>query len=130
MQVDLASSKTLVLDTRPLAASLKSEELDALWADPAVRERVAQSGASSREVFAAKPRCELIREEQRSNVDAIDLGEFRGHHWSLFVQALRPPANVSESHAVWDFPRKAYMRALLQVLALRNLVDASESEAT
>jgi len=127
-QVDLASSKMLHLDTRPLEASLLDEELEALWADEEVREEMERNGVLTSRAFASTPRSALVSEERRRNIDAIDLGEFRGHHWSLFVQALRPPPEVSETHAIWNFPRKAYMRALLQVLALRNLVDAQESE--
>lgn len=127
-QVDLSSSKMLHLDTRPLEASLLDEELEALWADEEVREEMERNGVSTSRAFASTPRSALVSEERRRNIDAIDLGEFRGHHWSLFVQALRPPPEVSETHAIWNFPRKAYMRALLQVLALRNLVDAQESE--
>lgn len=128
-QVDLSSSKTMLLDTRPLDATLTTGELDALWSDTQVREQVEKGGVTSREAFATTPRSELVPMAQRKNIDAIDLGEFRGHHWSLFVQALRPPASVSETHAVWNFPRKAYIRALLQVLALRNLIDANEGGA-
>jgi len=124
-QVDLANTKTLFLDRRPLSASLSAEEIDALWADEEVRGVMAKNSVDTKEAFASTPRRNLIRAEHRSNLDAIDLGEFRGHHWSLFTQALRPPTEISEVHAVWDFPRKAYMRALLQVLALRTLVDAS-----
>jgi hypothetical protein len=61
----------------------------------------------------------------------VDLGEFKGHHWNPFVQALRPPPELSKVHAVWDFPRKAFMRALIQVLAFHNLVrhvDLGETE--
>ncbi len=123
-QVDLANSKTLHLDRRPLNASLRADELEELWSDLTVRAAMKKNGVEDFATFSNVPRCELVKPEHRSHIDAIDLGEFRGHHWSLFRQALRPPPEVSETHAVWSFPRKAYMRALLQVLALRNLVDA------
>lgn len=129
-QVDLGGSKALLLDERPLSASLHTEEIETLWADEDVRAAVSDGGVSSVEEFASRPRCELISKEDRGNIDVVDLGEFRGHHWSLFRQAFRPPAEVSEEHAVWGFPRKAYMRALLQVLALRNLIDVLERSAT
>ncbi len=128
-QVDLANTKTLHLDRRPLAASLLPEEIDTIWEDSEVRESLSASGIASKHALSETPRCDLIEAEARSNIDAIDLGEFRGHHWSLFRQALRPPPEMSETHAEWNFPRKAYMRALLQVLALRNLVDHCQGEA-
>ena len=127
-QVDLAGSKSLHIDNRPLSATLREDELDTLWAAPEVRRAMDENQVTDRESFAAMPRNELIRKEHRSNIDAIDLGEFRGHHWSLFRQALRPSPEISETHAVWNFPRKAYMRALVQVLALRNLVDMQSGE--
>ncbi len=125
-QVDLAGSKTMHLDSRPLSESLTSEELDTLWEDEEVRAAMRESEVPSREAFASTPRSQLVASDARDNLDAIDLGEFRGHHWSLFVQALRPPEDVTSKHASWPFPRKAYMRALLQLLALRNLVDVGE----
>ncbi|MCP4447617.1 MAG: hypothetical protein GY811_20100 [Myxococcales bacterium] len=127
-QVDLASSKSLHLDTRPLGDSLTVDELDTLWADPGVCVAMEQNGICSRERFATAPRSELIGARHRSNIDTVDLGEFRGHHWSLFRQALRPPPEISEVHAEWEFPRKAYMRALVQLLALRNLVDMQDGD--
>ena len=129
-QVDLANTKTLHLDRRALSASLSSEEIEELWNDRDLRTVMEKNEIDSKARFADTPRSELIRPEHRSHIDAIDLGEFRGHHWSLFKQALRPPPELSEKHAVWDFPRKAYMRALLQVLALRNLVENCQSEGT
>ena len=127
-QVDLAGSKTLHLDRRALEASLTAEELGALWADGEVRAILQRNGVETPEQLAQTPRCELIKAEHRSNLDAVDLGEFRGHHWSLFQQALRPPPEVSRKHATWKFPRKAYMRALVQLLALRNLADLYTAE--
>ena len=122
-QVDLANTKTLHLDRRPLADSLSAAEIADLWADDELRDVLARNQVTSVEALAETPRRELIEPANRANVDAIDLGEFRGHHWSLFEQALRPPAELSSTHAVWSFPRKAYMRALLQVMALHNLVS-------
>ncbi len=127
-QVDLANTKTLHLDRRPLVASLLPEEINAIWEDSEVREYLSANGIANKQVLSETPRCDLVEAEARSNIDAIDLGEFRGHHWSLFRQALRPPPEMSETHAQWNFPRKAYMRALLQVLALRNLVDHCQGE--
>ncbi len=121
-QVELGNTKLPQLDTRPLAASLTDAEIDALWSDPRVRAQVARSGVTTRDQLAHRPRRELVRFEHRDNLDAIDLGEIRGHHWNTFVQALRPPADVSTEHAVWTFPRKAYMRALVQTMALHQLI--------
>ncbi len=125
-QVDLANTKSPMLDRRPLAASLTEGELDDLWADPELREILSDYGVTSRDALAHTPRCDLVPADRRRHIDAIDLGEFKGHHWSLFVQALRPPPELSHEHAVWSFPRMAFMRALLQVLALYNLVGGGE----
>lgn len=129
-QVDLANSKTLHLDRRPLTESLSLAEVSELWDDEELRAILLDNGVADADTFGSTPRCELIAAERRKNIDAIDLGEFRGHHWSLFKQALRPPESVTSDHAVWSFPRKAYMRAMLQVVALRNLVDRTEAGAS
>jgi hypothetical protein len=128
-QVDLASTKTPLLDRRPLEESLTDEELAELWQDEELSSLMRAQGIASLGAFASAPRCDLLPPEQRRNIEPIDLGEFRGHHWSLFVQALRAPTELTTDHAVWDFPRKAFMRALLQVLALHNLVRASDPDA-
>lgn len=122
-QVELGNTKTPLIDRRPLSASLTDEELAALWEDEALRGQMKRNGIRSLEQLANTPRRDLIPTERCDNIDAIDLGEFKGHHWSPFIQALRPPPELSEEHAVWDFPRKAFMRALLQVLAFHNLVQ-------
>lgn len=130
-QVDLGATKLPLIDRRPLSASLTTAELEALWADEALRALLRRNGVRLLEELANRPRCDLIPPERCSNLDAIDLGEFKGHHWSTFAQALRPPPELSREHAVWEFPRKAFMRALLQVLAFRNLIEhASPPELT
>jgi len=126
-QVDLANTKTTLLDRRPLSASLTEEEISELWADEELAAIMRERGIQTLREFASTPRCDLIPADEATNIDAIDLGEFSGHHWSLFVQALRPPTELSEEFASWDFPRKAFMRALLQVLALHNLIRQSDA---
>ena len=121
-QVELGSTKTSLLDRRPLSETLTPAELEALWADDDLRAVLKSNGVRSFDELANRPRRDLVSPERAATIESVDLGEFRGHHWSLFVQALRPPPEVSTEHAVWDFPRKAFMRALLQVLALHNLV--------
>ena len=122
-QVDLANTKMPQLDRRPLSASLTAEETAMLWDDQELRPLLQRNGVRSLKALANTPRRRLVSAERWSNIDAIDLGEFKGHHWSLFVQALRPPRELSTEHAVWDFPRKAFMRAVLQVMALYNLLQ-------
>ena len=72
--------------------------------------------------FIETPRNKLFNNKNTHHIGAFDLGEIRGHHWSNMVQALRPPSSKKNNHAVWSFPRKAYMRALLQTMAFYNLV--------
>jgi len=125
-QVDLANTKSPLLDRRPLAVSLTADEIADLWADDDLAALMRSRGIDTLDAFARTPRRELFPPACCRNIESIDLGEFRGHHWSLFVQALRAPAELSTEHAVWEFPRKAFMRALLQVLALHNLLRQSD----
>ena len=120
-QVDLQHTKTPWLDTSPLSASLTREELTKLWDNPQVQNKVRSAGINSYQAFCSTPRANLLAPAQLEGLNAFDLGEFKGHHWSLFLQAFRPPEDVSKEFAVWQFPRKAFMRALLQTMALYNL---------
>lgn len=122
-QVDLQNTKTPWIDQSPLSATLLETEIRALWDDPQVRTKVAERGISSYESFRSSPRSDLISSQRLKNLKPYDLGEFKGHHWSLFHQAFRAPAELSKDYAVWDFPRKAYMRALLQTIALYRIVN-------
>jgi pimeloyl-ACP methyl ester carboxylesterase len=122
-QVELAGTKMPMLDRRPLSDSLTPEELEALWEDGRFRTVLRRNGIRSLDDLSNRPRRDLIPAARRTHIDAIDLGELRGHHWLPFIQALRPPPELSTTHAVWDFPRKALMRALLQTLAFHNLVS-------
>ncbi len=122
-QVDLQHTKTPWLDSSPLTASLTAEEVKILWDNPVIRDRVSALGVRSFEDFRSWPRSKLMDADAASNIGAFDLGEFKGHHWSLFLQAFRPPRETSADFAVWQFPRKAMMRALLQTFALYNLVQ-------
>jgi pimeloyl-ACP methyl ester carboxylesterase len=122
-QVDLQNTKTPWIDQSPLSATLLETEIRALWDDPQVRTKLAERGISSYESFRSTPRSDLISSQRLKNLKPYDLGEFKGHHWSLFHQAFRAPAELSKEYAVWDFPRKAYMRALLQTIALYRIVN-------
>ncbi|MBM4253483.1 MAG: hypothetical protein FJ146_16060 [Deltaproteobacteria bacterium] len=124
-QVDMQHTKSPWLDTSPLTASLTDEEMQILWDNPAIRERVTGLGVRSLEDFRTWPRSRLMDAEGANQIGAFDLGEFKGHHWSLFLQAFRPPREMSSEFAIWQFPRKAMMRALLQTFALYNLVQQS-----
>lgn len=125
-QVELPHTKSFLLDTRPLKESLTDKELDYLWGDPDLKGIFLKNGINSKEALSETPRKDLISRDNTSNINSIDLGEIKGHHWSLFVQALKPPKKISTKHAVWSFPKKAYMRALMQVMALYNLVNVVE----
>jgi hypothetical protein len=122
-QVDLQHTKTPWLDASPLTASLTMDEVQTLWDNPVIRDRVTALGVRSFEDFRTWPRGKLMDADAAANIGAFDLGEFKGHHWSLFLQAFRPPREISPDFAVWQFPRKAMMRALLQTFALYNLVQ-------
>ncbi len=122
-QVDLQHTKSPWLDQSPLTESLQAKEIAQLWDDPIIRGLLQKSGINSLESLKKTPRNQLIAPALRSNLDSIDLGEFKGHHWSLFLQAFRPPNTVSEEFATWNFPRKAFMRALLQTIALYQLAE-------
>ena len=121
-QVDLQHGKTPWLDQSPLSASLLPEELASLWGEDDIRKKMQASGITSLAQFSNTPRSELLGAAQWNHIRAYDLGEFKGHHWSLFHQAFRAPPDVSLDHAIWEFPRKAFMRALLQTIALYNVV--------
>jgi hypothetical protein len=122
-QVDLQNTKTPWIDQSPLSATLLETEIRTLWDDPQVRARVSEKGISSYESFRSSPRSDLVSSQRLKNFKPYDLGEFKGHHWSLFHQAFRAPPEISKDHAVWEFPRKAYMRALLQTIALYRIVN-------
>ncbi len=122
-QVDLQHTKTPWLDKSPLRDSLTAEELAYLWNQPDIRSKMQTEGIQTLEQFSTTPRSQLLRPQTWSNIHAYDLGEFKGHHWSLFWQAFRAPADVSNDYAIWEFPRKAFMKALLQTVALYNLVN-------
>lgn len=119
-QVELAHTKSPLLDERPLKDSLTENELKDLWNDPEMQEFYARNSISE-EMLIHASRNKLTAESSRKNIDSIDLGEIIGHHWSCFVQALRPPEKISTEFATWHFPRMAYMRALMQVMGLYNL---------
>ncbi|MEN9834072.1 MAG: hypothetical protein RL011_265 [Pseudomonadota bacterium] len=122
-QVDLQHTKSPWLDMSPLTTSLTDEEIQILWDNPVIRARVTALGASKIEDFRSWPRSKLMDADAAQHIGAFDLGEVKGHHWSLFLQAFRPPRETSPDFAVWQFPRKAMMRALLQTFALYNLVQ-------
>ena len=124
-QVELQHTKTPWLDKSPLTSTLTIEEIEKLWEAEDLHSKLVANGITTLEGFKTSPRSSLIRYENRSNICAYDLGEIKGHHWSLFHQAFRAPAEVSSEYAVWDFPRKAFMRAVLQTIGLYNLVAQS-----
>lgn len=120
-QVDLQHTKSPWVDGSPLANTLTGQELADLWNNSGLRSKLQQNGIASLSQLATSPRNRILRPETISNLNSFDLGEFKGHHWSLFLQAFRPSAEESEVFFQWNFPRKAFMRALLQTLALYNL---------
>ena len=122
-QVDLQHTKSPWLDETPLSASLTASEMATLWSQQPIRDKLRAGGVTSLEQFTATPRTQLFKPESWQNIRAYDLGEFKGHHWSLFHQAFRAPPEVSADYYVWEFPRKAFMRALLQTLALYNVIN-------
>ena len=124
-QVELQHSKSPWLDRSPLSASLTDQELRDIWGMDDVRARLQRNAIHTFEQFRTTPRGDLLRADERNNLHAFDLGEIKGHHWSLFLQAFRPPKDQGEAFYQWPFPRKAYMRALLQTMGLYNLINQS-----
>jgi len=120
-QVELGSTKSPMLDQRPLCESLTDDEVEDLFGDEELAGLWKRLGIESAQDLGERPRRELFPEQLCDNINAIDLGEIKAHHWSVFVQALRPPPELSDEHARWDFPRKAFMRALIQLLGFHNL---------
>jgi pimeloyl-ACP methyl ester carboxylesterase len=122
-QVDLQNTKTPWLDQSPLSTTLLGSEIKELWESPEIRNLVSENGIKSYESFRNTPRSDLVSGGRLKHLKPYDLGEFKGHHWSLFLQAFRAPPEISKDFAVWDFPRKAYMRALIQTMAFYRLVN-------
>lgn len=136
-QVELANTKSILLDRRSLADSLPYEDLKALLKfmnqnidrfRPHLVDEVFTDSQVNADFLFHSPRKELFKKEAVSNIKNIDLGEFRGHHWSLFVQAIKPPSQISQEFVYRDFPRQAFMRALLQVIAARHLAVLDQKE--
>lgn len=125
-QVDLEHTKTPWIDRNPLTTSLTSDEIQKLWETDDIQAKLMANGIKSLEQFRSTGRSKLLRPETIDHIHAYDLGEIKGHHWSLFHQAFRAPPATSNEFAVWDFPRKAFMRAMLQTVALYNLVSQGE----
>lgn len=122
-QVDLQHTKTPWLDKSPFSASLTTDELTKLWGQANVRAKLQANGIATLAQFASTPRDKLLRPDAWRNIRAYDLGEFKGHHWSLFHQAFRAPPEVAKDYYIWEFPRHAFMRALLQTMALYNVIN-------
>ncbi|MBQ49293.1 MAG: hypothetical protein CMP10_18085 [Zetaproteobacteria bacterium] len=137
-QMEMANTKAFTLDHRPLSESLTEAEIDTLIATIESEPKLYQSllsdlvlvdGSVDQQLFRSMPRRELLADGSTGNLDAIDLGEFRGHHWSLFVQAIKPPKDISDDYVYRQFPRQAYMRALFQVMGMYNLVQKQAIES-
>jgi hypothetical protein len=127
-QVELGNSKIPLIDPRPYQDSLTPSEIDTLWDEPAIKQKLQSNNISSIQQFATTPRDLLIHHGETNNIHAADLGEIKGHHWSIMRQAFRAPIEISADHASWSFPRKAYMRALLQLMAIHNIVKEYDME--
>ena len=117
-QVDLQHTKSPWLDASPLSMSLTDDELEKLWADQNIRAKLRANGVDTLDEFKSTPRNKLYKSEAINNLRSIDLGEFKGHHWSLFHQAFRPSEKQSEQFAIWDFPRTPFIKAVMYSMAL------------
>lgn len=125
-QVDLQHTKSPWLDRSPLAMSLTDDELSTLWADPIIKRKLNSNSIDSLSEFKSTPRYKLFKPEAMNHIRSIDLGEFKGHHWSLFHQAFRPPQEQSETFAIWDFPRTPFIKAIMYSMALYLAGNRSE----
>lgn len=117
-QVDLQHTKSPWLDTSPLSLSLTEQEISALWSQADLRRKLVANGIDTIEELKTTPRHRLLKGEVMQNLRSIDLGEFKGHHWSLFHQAFRPSKEQSETFAVWEFPREPFIKAVMYTMAL------------
>lgn len=117
-QVDLQHTKSPWLDASPLSLSLTDQEISAIWAQSDVRRKLTANGIDTIEKLKTTPRNRLLKNETIKHLRSIDLGEFKGHHWSLFHQAFRPSKEQSETFAIWEFPRGPFIKALMYTMAL------------
>jgi pimeloyl-ACP methyl ester carboxylesterase len=119
-QVDLQHTKSPWLDESPLSMSLTDAELAQLWAEQDVQQKLAANGITSLSALKSTPRNKLFKPKTIENLRSIDLGEFKGHHWSLFHQAFRPAKEQSETFAIWEFPRGPFIKAVMYTMALHT----------
>lgn len=117
-QVDLQHTKSPWLDESPLSSSLTDAELSRLWGEQDVQQKLVESGITSLAALKSTPRSKLFKPQVTQNLRSIDLGEFKGHHWSLFHQAFRPSKEQSEAFAIWEFPRGPFIKAVMYTMAL------------
>jgi len=125
-QVELGNTKVPLIDERPYSDSLSDADIVKLWDMPDVHALLQDNGITSVQQLADMPRNQLIYEEQTDHIHAVDLGEIKGHHWSIMRQAFRAPDSITQDYASWPFPRKAYMRALLQMMAIYHIIQEHE----
>ena len=110
-QVGWMDTKSMGIDFRPLNASLDEEEIRKLGDELGYP------------VNGKIPRKELIR-EQVEGLRFVDLGELRGTHWDLaFRQVYKPDKRMSDTHYVHTFPRRSFLRALVETLTLYKIIE-------
>ena len=105
-QVAWLDTKSMALDRRPLSDSISQEEAEKLGYD------------------IMTPRNQLIA-AQTDKVNFVDLGTLRGTHWDLsFRQFYRPDERIAKFEEIYThaFPRKAFLTALLETLAVYDTV--------
>ncbi|MGE3973403.1 MAG: hypothetical protein AB7F59_02620, partial [Bdellovibrionales bacterium] len=132
-QVAWLDTKSMDLDRRPISQSLTEKQIkllarelkEALPAEKieSLMMELRNWGKTSLEDLGSIPRFKVLRALQNpQNLDFIDLGDLRGTHWdSAFEQVYRPDPKVSSQFYVHTFPRKAFLTALVETLALYQL---------
>ena len=116
-QVAWLDTKSMALDARPLTHSLDSTQLAML------KDRLAKEGVNLPPGFAAMPRKDLLKalsneHQGLSNVNFVDIGEFRGTHWDVAFEQVYKPANPQQEYYQHQFPRRALQASVIELLAI------------
>ena len=116
-QVAWLDTKSMALDARPLTHSLDPKQLSM------IKDRLAKEGVNLPAGFETMPRRNLLKalavnQGGYSNVNFIDLGEFRGTHWDVAFEQVYKPTNPNQEYYKHQFPRRALQASVIELLAI------------
>lgn len=116
-QVAWLDTKSMALDERPLTHSLDKEQLDML------NNRLKTEGIILPSNFASLPRRNLlnylaVQKNGLTNINFLDLGEFRGTHWDIAFEQVYKPINPYQEYYKHQFPRRALQASVIELLAI------------